>query len=135
MANIQVKDAFGRNVYMRATGSGTADDPYITEQNNTIINTNLPLPLGASTETTLSGVKTLNEVSLGKKGHALVTSTLPQPGTWAAIQVIEAASFSVLTCADTTSPAINVELPSGFVLYGDITNFALEYGKVIAYKG
>ncbi|BAY23701.1 hypothetical protein NIES2100_34930 [Calothrix sp. NIES-2100] len=135
MANIPIKDVFGRTIYMKATGSGTVDDPYITEQNNTIINDNLPLPFGASTEETQSNIKTLTEVSLGKKGHALITSTLPQPGTWVAIQVIEAATFSTLTCASTTFPAINVELPAGFVLYGDISNFALSAGKVIAYKG
>jgi hypothetical protein len=134
MANILIKDAFGKNIYMKATGSGTIDDPYVTQQDNTIINSSLPLPLNAATETTTSDIKSYSEMSLGQRGHTLVTSTLLQNGSWAAIQVIEAAVFNSLTCANTTAPAIGVEIPTGVIIYGNISSFALEYGKVIAYK-
>ncbi|KOP22824.1 hypothetical protein AMR41_29460 [Hapalosiphon sp. MRB220] len=134
MANIQVKDVFGNIVNIKASGTGTANDPYVPEQDINLKNTTLPLPNGASTETTVSSIKTLSEVSLGQKGHILATNTNPQTGSWAAIQVIEPATFSALTCASTTEPAINVELPTGFILYGSITAFTLGSGKVIAYK-
>ncbi|AFY49023.1 hypothetical protein Nos7524_3223 [Nostoc sp. PCC 7524] len=131
MTNIQVKDGLGKNIYLKATGTGTLADPYITEQRVTI--TNEPFPL--ATETTVDSIKTLNEVSLGQKGHTFVDTTSPQTGLWVAIQILELARFSNLTCSDTTSPAVNVNLPIGFVLYGNITAFTLSYGKVIAYKG
>ncbi|MBD2196626.1 MULTISPECIES: hypothetical protein [Calothrix] len=134
MANIIVKDAFNKNVYLKASGTGTIDDPYVTQQDNTIINTSLPLPLNAATESTASDIRSFNEMSLGQRGHTLVTSTLPQSGSWVAIQIIEAASFVAMTCANTSTPAVGVELPTGFILYGNISAFTLEYGKVIAYK-
>ncbi|BAY64997.1 hypothetical protein NIES22_50980 [Calothrix brevissima NIES-22] len=134
MANILVKDAYNKTIYIGARGSGTADDPYVTQQDNLIMNTSLPLPTGASTEATVSSIKSLNEMSLGQRGHTFVTTNTSQTGSWVAIQVVENAYFTSLTCANTTVPAINVALPVGFILYGNITAFTLSYGKVIAYK-
>lgn len=134
MANIQVKDVFGNIVNIKASGTGTSNDPYVPEQDINLKNTTLPLPNGASTENTVSSIKNLNEVSLGQKGHTLVTNTNPQTGSWVAIQVVEPATLTSLTCASTTEPTINVELPTGFILYGAISAFTLGTGKVIAYK-
>lgn len=135
MSNIVVKDSFGNNVYLQATGTGTNNDPFIPQQGVTVSNITLPLPTGASTETTSSAIRSLTETSLGLKGHTFVNGTSPQGGQWNAIQVVEPAYFTSLTCANTTSPAINVGLPAGFILYGNITAFTLSYGKVIAYNG
>lgn len=134
MPNIQVKDSFGRNVFIKATGSGSENDPYIPTQEVTILNETLPLAAGAATNQAVNDVKLLSEISLGQLGHTLVTNTADQTGSWSAIQVVETANFASLTCAYTSSPAINIELPVGFILYGNITAFKLIYGKVIAYK-
>lgn len=141
MANIITKDSQGKSIYLKATGTGSNSDPHVTQQdvtvlNNVTVNANsLPLPQGAATEQTTSSIKSLNEAALGQKGHTLVTNSNSQTGTWIAIQIVEAAMFTSLTCANTTTPAINVELPVGFILYGNITAFTLANGKVIAYKG
>jgi len=135
MANIVVKDSFGNNVYLKATGSGTDADPYIGQQSVNVVSTSLPLPTGASTEATVGSINTLTQTSLGRNGHAFITSTSPQAGSWAAIQVVQPVYFTSLTCAGTTSPAVNVALPAGFILYGHITAFTMSYGQVIAYIG
>lgn len=135
MPNLQVKNSFGQNIFIKAVGSGTTNDPYIPVQQISIVDTLLPPITGAATENTLATVKTLGQEALGQLGHNFITATTPQTGLWVAIQIVTNATLTSLTCYNTAAPAINVELPTGFILYGNITGFTLSYGAVIAYKG
>lgn len=78
-----------------------------------------------------------DRLAFGKGGCHNVIGTEAVTGSFYAIQVLEDATFSVLTdlTADATSADISgVVIKAGIVLFGDFTAFTLSGGTVRAYR-
>lgn len=71
---------------------------------------------------------------MGEFGGVHETGTTAVTGDFSAIQILEAATFSLITRPDFTGDALTgFAIPAGTVLYGRCTEFTLTSGKVIAY--
>lgn len=72
---------------------------------------------------------------MGEFGGVVETGTTAVTGDFSAIQVIEEATFSLLTRPEFTGDALtSIAIPAGTILYGYCTAFTLSAGKVIAYN-
>jgi hypothetical protein len=87
--------------------------------------------------TLIDAVSSLLGSQLGTKGFNFYQpSNGNVTGTFTAIQVVSACKFSAFTASNsTTTNLTNYELPQSFTFTGPITNFTLQYGAIIAYKG
>lgn len=107
MANVQVKDATGTSVYLKATGTGTSGDPFIPEQTSTTTATGNvandaadsgnPVKIGGLARTTnINAVQTGDRVNAvyDVQGRAVVTFAIA--GT-----TISGVSAALTTTADT----------------------------------
>ena len=71
----------------------------------------------------------------GMNGVVVTTNTGAVTGTFGAIQILEDATFSLLTETGASGQAMTgFSIPSGTVLYGVFTAYTLAAGKVRAYK-
>jgi hypothetical protein len=70
----------------------------------------------------------------GEAGVRITTGTAAQTGAWSAIQVLEDATFTVLTETGASGDAMTgFVIPAGVVLKGTFTAYTLASGKVRAY--
>jgi hypothetical protein len=71
-----------------------------------------------------------------KQGVVNTTDTTLVSGNFSAIQILEDATFSTFGETDAEGDEItSIEFPAGFVIFGNITGYALSAGAVRAYRG
>jgi hypothetical protein len=77
----------------------------------------------------------IEKQSFGQAGAVFESGTTPIAGDFCAILVVEAAVFDTLTWHELSGDALTgVTIPAGITIYGQITGFELDSGKVLAYK-
>lgn len=75
------------------------------------------------------------ESTLGQSGFVFLVGGESTSGEFSSIQVLSACKISALSANNTTVGSLtDFELPANFILYGPISEVALEYGAVIVYK-
>ena len=78
-------------------------------------------------------------LGLGSAGSTvLVAATAEQTGSFCAVTVIAAATFTTLTPEDAFHPSevnYNMTIPAGVTIYGRWTAIELATGSVVAYNG
>ena len=79
-------------------------------------------------------------LGLGSAGSTvLVAATAEQTGSFCAVTVIAAATFTTLTAEDSAHPSTSdfsgVTIPAGVTIYGRWTAIELATGSVVAYNG
>lgn len=78
-----------------------------------------------------------NNLAFGQAGSILIDDTAQHTGPYCAITALEDAEVDVSECtgiADTMEDAADFTIPKGLTIYGNFGRFALDSGKVIAYK-
>jgi hypothetical protein len=76
----------------------------------------------------------IDKQTFGQRGAKIVTDTSATTGEFCALQILEDATFSALTWPELEGALTSISIPSGTVIYGQITAFTLSSGKVLAYK-
>jgi len=71
---------------------------------------------------------------LGQNGFEVANDTNSHTGEFFAIQVLADAVFSSFTAENITGTFTGITVPAGHVVFGDISEFTLTSGTVIAYK-
>lgn len=130
---VNVPNDQGRPLFAQAT--------YLTNPNDINIvlsGANINIDLN-SIATQLNTIQNQLNQQLGQNGFVITNAndTTQYNGNFTTFQTLTTTRFAGLT---TTSPQTigngitTIDLPSGFVFNGPITNFKLSYGAVIAYK-
>ena len=79
----------------------------------------------------------IEKQAFGQAGGKIVNTTGAQSSDFCAISFITDGEFSSLTWAEldpSGSDGTGITFPAGFVLYGQITGFALASGVVVVYN-
>ena len=83
-------------------------------------------------------VQEAQNAQMGQAGSVFIENTAVHTGPFAAITAIEDSEVDVSDCTDidkTMTDAADFTIPAGLTIYGNFAGFALDSGKVIAYKG
>lgn len=73
--------------------------------------------------------------AMGQFGAVVETGTSSVTGSFAAITVLDDATFSAISANDLSGDALTgIVIPKGITLFGRFTGFTLASGKVIAYR-
>ena len=75
---------------------------------------------------------------MGQAGSVFIDDTAQHTGDFVAITAIEDSVVDVSDCtniANTMEDAADFTIPAGLTIYGRFEVFALDSGKVIAYRG
>ena len=76
-----------------------------------------------------------DSTALGQYGAVVETGTTAVTGGFAAITVLDDATFSAISAQNLTGDNLTgFALPKGITLFGRFTGFTLTSGKVIAYN-